>query len=465
MNNLLDLAGVAPNANVGWIARNHPAVAAGALGLLISGRSIAPLNPLQPPARLAEQAADLRMSAIVGLQRDWTDALIQAVAAGGTVGVLLDIEATEGADFVPGLDTLGAGPFRTLDEGVVLERISSGTTGEPKRVPVQADVLQTSMEMAKRSEKADGEPGPRLHKSPTMLSGPFGHSSGIFYLVMCLHHGRPFILFEKFDPLAWAEAVDRFGVKVCSLVPSMISMVLEADPPAEQLSSLICVRSGTAPLDPVVKASFEERYGIPILTEYGASEFVGGVAGWTLADHREFATAKRGAAGRLRHDVEARVMDAATGAEMPPGQTGVLWLKSDRWSPDWIATTDLAALDEDGFLYIRGRADEAIIRGGFKILPEQVAEALRRHASVRDASVLGIRDARLGQAPLAVVEPLPGKSPPTLEELQAIVREHLPSYNAPVAAEIVAELPRTPSLKVARPAVRAMFADKYDFVV
>jgi acyl-CoA synthetase (AMP-forming)/AMP-acid ligase II len=460
----LDRAGIPPGAPVGWIARNHPSIAAAALGILLSRRCVSPFNPLQPHARLGEQLASLRMPVVVGIAEDWTEPVIAGARSAGSVGIVVDIDGAAPARLLDGLEHMGSGPFYSLPPGVVLERNSSGTTGEPKRIPVTEAVVETSMRLADRSTKAPKSPaGPSLKSSAGLHIGPFGHASGVFHLIMWFYQGRPFVLFDKFDAQAWAAAVERFKVKTGSLVPSMINMVLQANPPASQLSSLICVRSGTAPLDPAAKAEFERRYNIPVLTEYGASEFMGGVAAWTLADHREWSAKKPGAAGRLRPDVEARIVDAATGEILPFGQTGVLQLKSNRWGADWIATTDLASLDEDRFLYIHGRADEAIIRGGFKILPEKVAEVLRRHPGVRDACVLGIKDKRLGQAPLAIVERMPDASL-TPQELEQVVREHLPAYNVPVAFEIVDQLPRTPSLKVSRPGVRERFAGSYEFV-
>ncbi len=460
----LDAAGIEPGAPVGWIARNHPAMIGAALGLLMSGRCLCPINPLQPAAKLADEIRRLKMAAIVGVAREWSGEMEEAVRSVGALGLVADLRADDAAAYRPGLDALGAGPFRTMPEGTVMERMSSGTTGEPKRIAVTAPVLERSMSLARRSEKGTAtDETPRLQRSPSIQSGPFGHASGVFHVAMALHHGRPMVLFEKFDPQGWTDAVARFRPKAGSLVPSMLNMVLELNPPKEKLASLICVRSGTAPLDPAAKLEFEERYGIPILSEYGASEFVGGIAGWSLEDYRSLGKQKAASVGRMRPDASARVIDAGTGKELPTGQIGVLCLKANRWGPDWIQTTDLASVDEDGFLYIHGRADEAIIRGGFKILPEKVAEVLRMHPGVRDAAVLAVKDARLGQAPLAVIEAVPGGPAPSQAELQALVRENMPAYNVPVAVELMDELPRTPSMKVARPAVRERLAGKYAF--
>jgi acyl-CoA synthetase (AMP-forming)/AMP-acid ligase II len=124
----------------------------------------------------------------------------------------------------------------------------------------------------------------------------------------------------------------------------------------------------------------------------------------------------------------------------------------------WVRTTDLARLDAEGFLFLEGRADDAILRGGFKIAPGEVARALERHPAVREAAVVGLPDPRLGEVPAAAVELEPGAEAPGEEELLAFARERLAGYQVPVRIRVVQALPRTPSLKVSRPAVRELLA-------
>ena len=167
-------------------------------------------------------------------------------------------------------------------------------------------------------------------------------------------------------------------------------MLLDQDTPAEDLASLKAVTVGTAPLNPDLADRFEARYGIAVLALYGATEFAGGVAGWTLADRQRYARAKRGSVGRAHGDVELRVIDADSGEPLPFGETGLLEVRAPQLGDGWLRTNDLAELDADGFLWIRGRADDAIIRGGLKISAGHVADILRRHPQIRDAVVLGV---------------------------------------------------------------------------
>jgi acyl-coenzyme A synthetase/AMP-(fatty) acid ligase len=133
-------------------------------------------------------------------------------------------------------------------------------------------------------------------------------------------------------------------------------MLLDANIPPEDLSSLRAFRVGTAPLDPALADEFHDRYGIPILQNYGATEFAGGVAGWTLDDFKNIYPAKRGSVGRLNPGVQGRTVDPKTFEPLAPGVRGVLELSSPTLTEDgsWLRTTDLAAVDTDNFLFLQG---------------------------------------------------------------------------------------------------------------
>ena len=233
-------------------------------------------------------------------------------------------------------------------------------------------------------------------------------------------------------------------------------MVLDENPEPEKLSSLLAIRSGTAPLEQEVQQEFEERFGVPILIDYGAAEFIGGLAGWTLKEYKAHGKVKKGSVGRARRDVHIRVVDEEQFFELQPGQVGLVEVRSTRYGPDWIRTNDLAFIDEDGFIFLRGRIDDAINRGGFKVLPDNVVAILRQHPGVSDAAVVAKRDKRLGQVPIAAIELLHPNTTIDLEELDTAVRKKLPSYMVPVEYRVVASLPRTVSMKVSRPELKIM---------
>jgi acyl-coenzyme A synthetase/AMP-(fatty) acid ligase len=349
------------------------------------------------------------------------------------------------------LELVGPGPHRDPLPDVVVERLSSGTTGPPKRSMQTRESMMNALALGERKE-AGADQGPlTLKRSPSIVYRALAHA-GAFAVLLAFYSARPISLHEKFTAQSAIDAIRRHRPKVASFVPTMIKMLWDAQPPPEDLSSLIAIRTGTAPLDPDLQDRFEAKYGIPILVDYGATEF-GGVAAWTMADHKQFAKQKRGSVGRVVKGAKMRVVDQETGREITDGGMGILEVMVEKRATDWVATTDLAVIDEDGFLYIRGRSDDAIVRGGFKVLPEEVANVLRQHPAVLDAAVVGVPDERLGQAPVAVIELRPGHARPDEAELKAFARARLTPYQVPVGFKFTEKLPRSVSMKIIRPEV------------
>lgn len=454
---LLQEAGVDRDAPIGWVARNRSAAVASFASLLINDRMVVPLRPRQTSATFATELGSQRLCAVVADEDDWAEeGAVAAAEQAGTLGIVVSGTAPISVRVHPALAKVGSGPHRQPMPGYVLERLTSGTTGAPKRIPVHEDVLIPSLRSAEHKGTGEASGELSLKRSPAILLKPFSHAGGLFGLLFALYQARPMVLIEKFSPEEWALAIERYQIKSASLVPAMIQMILEAGIEPRLLKSLKAIRAGTAPLDTQVQVEFEERYGVPILVDYGAAEFIGGVAGWTLEDHGRYASTKRSSVGRARSDVLLKVTEQDATVALAPDQVGVLWIKCDRFGPDWIRTTDLASLDEEGFLFLHGRADDAINRGGFKILPEEVAAVLRRYPGVRDAAVVGKPDKRLGQVPVAAIEMAAGAIAPTAEELVAFARKSLTAYMIPTEFRIVDALPRTASMKVSRPELKAL---------
>ena len=229
--------------------------------------------------------------------------------------------------------------------------------------------------------------------------------------------------------------------RAVSLVPAALRMVLHSDLTREDLASMRAVTSGTAPLSAEDADAFTEKFGIPVLTSYAATEFGGGVAGWTLADHRQYWRAKRGSVGKASLGAQLRVVDddgrrwVPTGpacCEVKPGQLGR--------TPSGCSTTDMARIDADGFLWILGRADQAIIRGGFKVMPDDVRAALEGHPAVRGAAVIGRPDNHLGETPVAMVE-LRDAASVDAAALVEFLRARLARYEIPNDIAIVDQIP------------------------
>jgi acyl-CoA synthetase (AMP-forming)/AMP-acid ligase II len=448
-------ADVAPESPIGWVAHNRASAVAAFAALVMHGRMVVPLRPRQTSATLPLELATQKLQAVIGDSDDWDDAAVSAAAQAGSLGIAVSGTSTFDVSVVPTWERVGAGPHRAPMPGYVLERLTSGTTGAPKRIPVLESVLVPSLQSGEQSCSSESQ-ALKLKQSPAILLKPFSHAGGLFGLLLALYQARPMVIMEKFSPLEWAQVVARHRPKSASLVPAMIRMIVEAGIEPEQLRSLRAIRAGTAPLDPHLQSEFEHRYGIPILIDYGAAEFIGGIAGWSLDDHRQYATAKRGSVGRARPDVHLRVCAPDLHEALPADERGLLHIRCNRFGPDWIRTTDIASIDRDGFVFLHGRADDAINRGGFKILPDEVAAVLRRYPGVHDAAVLAKPDARLGQVPVAAIEMAPGFPTPEASLIEMFAREHLTPYMIPKEFHFVEALPRTASMKVSRPELKAM---------
>jgi acyl-coenzyme A synthetase/AMP-(fatty) acid ligase len=392
----------------------------------------------------------LNLAAIVADEQDWTDEVITAAKRAGSAGVALSMGESIVAP-VPGLELRD--PTRRHAEpepGVALQILTSGTTGPPKRQSIKTRVLERTVFSVTSGEA--GPPG----APPEFSYWQFG-GIGVCQLIAGAYNGRRIVILERFSVEGWVDAVKRHGIRRSGVQPAVIRMLLDADVPAEDLASLDFLISASGPLDPQTRDEFEARYRIPVRLAYGATEFAGSLCAWTPEMDREFGKSKRDSVGRALPDTELRIVDADTGEQLPAGERGLLEARITSIDDGWIRTTDIASIDDDGFVTLHGRADGAINRGGFKILPETVRNVLVSHPAVRDACVVGVPDARLGQVPFAAIEVIAGKPVPSEEELKELVRQQLPVYNVPVAVEVVDELPRNPALKVSLPAVAELY--------
>lgn len=450
-------AGPARPVAVGVLLANRPEIVGAALGVLLSGGCIVTVNPHQGDAGLTADLRDLRPPVIVASSEDWSRKVIAEVAADlGLAGVAVAMAPEAHAHPLPGLARTTAGTYRTAEDGVAVEMLTSGTTGPPKRVPLPyADFERTIAAAGHHYRATDpAEDAPRLRSGVALVTSPFVHMSGIFRMLLNICEGRRIALLDRFRVPEWVELVRRHQPRAVSLVPTALAMVYEADVDRHVFDSVQVVTSGSAALDPGLQERFESRYGVAVLPSYGATEFAGGVVGWTLPLHREWMERKRGSVGRPQPGRRVRAVEPESGRVLGHGEQGVLEVGSP--GGEWVRTTDLARIDDDGFVWIDGRTDDAILRGGFKVFPTEVADVLRMHPAVMDVGVVGLPDARLGQVPVAAVELRPGCVAEP-EELIAFAGEHLAGYKVPQSLLVVAGLPRTPSLKVSGPGVRALF--------
>ena len=389
---LLAECGAGDHASISFVPRNRPSALAALVGMLSDARTVRMIYAFQSSSAISVAIGRLDSPVVVMAEADFTPEITGMLRAKRMAGIGL---SERGARLMPSLEAADArvdppGPPQ-------VEILTSGTTGPPKQFPIPHTVIANFV-MNQGVTMIDDPDEP-----PFLMSFPIGNISGIYSIAASLLRGKRVVLLDRFSVEKWREFVVRYRPKASGAPPAAVAMILDADVPVDDLASLRYFSTGAAPLDPTVQRRFENRYGIPILLSYGATEFGGPVASMTPQLRAEWGGAKYGSVGRAMPGVELRVRHPETDAVLGPDEEGILEVVSPRMGPDWIRTSDIAIVDADGFLFHRGRADGAIMRGGFKILPETIEQALMLHPAVAAAAVIGIADARLGEVPGAVI--------------------------------------------------------------
>ncbi|WP_326547443.1 AMP-binding protein [Mycolicibacterium sp. ND9-15] len=429
---------------VGMLLRNKPAHVAGFLGVLLGGGTAVVVNPGRGDDRIRADLGALELPLVIGEQDDLTRLVTTPGADAVAISSISDpIRVT----------VAGASVADQNRTGVAVRMLTSGTTGPPKRVDLTYDMLAHSV---LGQGFADAPPPSELRSGVAIVNAPLVHIGGVFRVLQCVCEGRSFALLDRFELNRWADAVRRHRPRAVSLVPAALRTVLHSDLTRDDLAGIRAVTSGTAPLSADDADAFTEKFGIPVLTSYAATEFGGGVAGWTLADYQKYWQGKRGSVGRASLGAQLRVVDD-DGQTLGVDQAGLLEVKPGQLGPaaEWMRTTDMARIDADGFVWILGRADQAIIRGGFKILPDEVRAVLESHPAVHSAAVVAQPDDRLGETPAAMVQL---REPVDVATLENFLRTRLARYEVPTAIAIVEQMPCTPSGKPDLSAVREHFA-------
>ena len=452
----LQRVGAPADAAVGAVLRNTPNHAGLVLSLVASDRCLVTLNPFHPDETLAEDIRKLRPPVIAASEEDWRrPGLREAALEVGAAGI--ELGAGGAVRTVPELEATKGGEHFTAEPDVVIYMLTSGTTGPPKRIPLTRKRVLKTLEGALRYERNRRlDTGPALRRSVMLHMNAMVHIAGLWALINGVMGGFRICMLDRFTVPDFRRAMVRHRPKAAGVPPSGLLMLLESDVSREELSSLIAFRAGTAPTSPDTIDAVMERWGIPVLTTYGSTEFTG-VAGWTIDEFRAHWETHRGSVGRVHPNYDARVVDPDSGAVLPFGKEGVLELRGDFvWDGEWVRTTDLAKLDEDRFLWISGRTDNAINRGGFKVHGEEIGQILERHPDVREVCVVGIEDKRLGAVPAAAVVPRQGASL-SADQLRAWARDNMLPYQVPAAFRFIEDMPRTPSMKPKLVAIRALF--------
>jgi O-succinylbenzoic acid--CoA ligase len=333
-------------------------------------------------------------------------------------GEVLGATPDAGADLQDGFDT--DSPHCVIH--------TSGTAGQP--TPIE-------LTYGNHLWSAIGA-GVRIGVAPTdrwLACLPLHHIGGLSIVLRCALYRIPLVL-QPFDAVGVGDAIERHGATIVSLVPSMLARLLDAGAPLHRLRCAV-IGGGPAPVQLLQRAI---AAGAPVAPTYGLTETASQVATMPPAETPQ----RLGSAGPPILETEVRIDDdgriCVRGSTVAPGFAG----------PDgWLVTGDLGRLDEDGYLYVLGRADDVIVTGGKNVSPGEVEEVLLEHPRVADAAVHGRDDPEWQQAVVASVV-LAGDNGVSEEELRAFCRERIAPHKVPKAVNFVAELPRNETGKLLR---------------
>ncbi|MFZ0905632.1 MAG: fatty acid--CoA ligase family protein [Mycobacterium sp.] len=361
-------------------------------------------------------------------------------------------------------DALTVDPVRTVadPDQVAVVLFTSGTTSRPKAVELThanlTGYITQTVEFA--SSAAD---------DAALICVPPYHIAGVSAVLSNLYAGRRMVYLPRFDADDWIRLVHDQNITNATVVPTMLDRIIEAlEARPELLPSLRTLAYGGSrvPL-PLVRRALKLLPDTGFVNAYGLTETSSTVAVLTPEDHRDAdvasdaAVARRlGSVGRAVSGIELQIRDEH-GAVLPPDHTGELWVRGPQVSgrygeigsvldaDGWFATRDVASLDADGYLFIGGRADDTIIRGGENIAPAEIEDVLVEHPDVRRCAVIGIENPSWGQIIVAAVVP-DGEASPDPESLRDFVRVQLRGSRTPDRVVFLDELPANASGKVVR---------------
>jgi acyl-CoA synthetase (AMP-forming)/AMP-acid ligase II len=444
---------------VAFVGLNGPSLPVAIFASGLIARSFAPLNYRLPDADLARLLA--RTAPSVAIVDD--DMLRRLTAPEGVTVV-----ARSAFDAACLDEALRDAEPPSADPDIAVLLFTSGTTGEPKAAILRhanlgAYVISTVEFLGADEDEA------------ALVSVPPYHIAGISAVLTGVYAGRRIVHLPAFTPGAWVDLAAAEQITHAMLVPTMLGRILDVlEKTGEWLPALraLSYGGGRMPL-PVIERALELLPHVDFVNAYGLTETSSTIAVLGPDDHRAAIASddpavrhRLASVGRPLPSVELEIR-GPDGEVLPPGQHGEIYVRGEQVSGEythrkavrddgWFPTNDGGSMDEAGYLFVEGRLDDVIVRGGENISPGEIEDVLRQHPAVGDVAVLGLPDVQWGEQVAAVI--VADGARPTPDELAAFVRERLRSTKTPEVWEFREALPYNDTGKLLRRQLRAELA-------
>jgi len=358
------------------------------------------------------------------------------------------------------------------DEDITILMYTAGTTGRPKGVPLNHSAFVSYV-----LENVD--PASPDIEEKNLLTVPLYHVAGIQAMLAAIYGGRTLVMMRQFEVKEWLETIYREKATRAMLVPTMLKRVIDdTDFSKYDLSSLKVVTYGAAPMPfEVINKAIKKMPWVKFINAFGQTETASTITTLGPEDHViEGSEEEKGkklkrlssSIGKPLPDVEVKVVDEQ-GNRVPPGEVGEILARGPRimtgyWRDEqktsqvmtedgWLRTGDMGSRDKEGYIFLAGRGDDMIIRGGENISPEEVENVLHSHPKVEEAAVIGVSDPEWGQEPRAVVVLKKGEVA-TPEDIMDFCRAKLSGFKRPRSVIFMEALPRNTMGKVLRKNLR-----------
>jgi acyl-CoA synthetase (AMP-forming)/AMP-acid ligase II len=442
-------AGLQPGQVVALISLNTPLWAVACYAILRAGAIVTPVNPLLTAAEIRKQLQDSQACTVISASG--TDPKL-AEALEGTA-VTRHYSLDDGPDGLFTATPSGPSALPVIDpEATAALPYSSGTSGVSKGVMLSHRNLVANLVQSSGSWRLDDG-------DVVCAALPLFHIYG-FNVIMnaALRAGATVITLPRFDLRTYLGIVERFGVTRGHFAPPVVLALVEAPDLGEfDLSSMRVAVSAAAPLPASLAVRFTERTGIRIVQGYGMTEASPGTH--TVGDDDLHIPAD--SVGALVPSTEARIVDPDTGQDAADGTPGELWIRGPQvmqgylanpaateqtLTGGWLRTGDVVEI-RDGHFYVVDRLKELIKYNGFQVAPAELESLLLTHPRITDAAVIGVPHPTAGETPKAFIVV---DGPIDIPELLEWVAARVASYKKIRDAEIVDQIPKSPTGKILR---------------